>query len=107
MPLPRENTIVVTCDKAMKPSVLDVLSKLDVPPRQVEISAKIFEVSQDFDYQHGAQMIANRWPPIRRRRPARFSARSDFWIRSAAGRCAISGRRGQPDEDISGGGHQH
>jgi len=60
MPLPRENTIVVTCDKAMKPSVLDVLSKLDVPPRQVEISAKIFEVSQDFDYQHGAQLIANR-----------------------------------------------
>jgi type II secretory pathway component GspD/PulD (secretin) len=60
MPLPRENTIVVTCDKAMKPSVLDVLSKLDIPPRQVEIAAKIFEVSQDFDYQHGAQMIANR-----------------------------------------------
>src|SRR3989440_7950973 len=60
MPLPRENTIVVTCDKAMKPSVLDVLSKLDIPPRQVEISAKIFEVSQDFDYQHGAQLIANR-----------------------------------------------
>src|SRR5205823_3243558 len=60
MPLPRKNTIVVTCDKAMKPSVLDELSKLDIPPRQVEISAKIFEVSQDFDYQHGAQMIANR-----------------------------------------------
>ncbi|HEV8606357.1 MAG TPA: type II and III secretion system protein [Tepidisphaeraceae bacterium] len=60
MPLPRENTIVVTCDKAMKPSVLDVLSKLDIPPRQVEIAAKIFEVSQDFDYQQGAQMIANR-----------------------------------------------
>jgi hypothetical protein len=60
MALPRENTIVVTCDKAMKPSVLDVLSKLDIPPRQVEISARIFEVSQDFDYQHGAQMIANR-----------------------------------------------
>lgn len=60
MPLPRENTIVVTCDKAMKPSVLDVLSKLDIPARQVEISARIFEVSQDFDYQHGAQMIANR-----------------------------------------------
>ena len=60
MPLPRENTIVVTCDKAMKPSVLDVLSKLDIPARQVEISARIFEVSQDFDYQHGAQLIANR-----------------------------------------------
>jgi type II secretory pathway component GspD/PulD (secretin) len=60
MPLPRENTVVVTCDKAMKPSVLDVLSKLDIPARQVEISAKIFEVSQDFDYQHGAQLIANR-----------------------------------------------
>jgi type II secretory pathway component GspD/PulD (secretin) len=60
LPLPRENTIVVTCDKAMKPSVLDVLAKLDIPARQVEIAAKIFEVSQDFDYQQGAQMIANR-----------------------------------------------
>jgi type II secretory pathway component GspD/PulD (secretin) len=58
--LPKENTIVVTCDKAMQPSVLDVLSKLDVAPRQVEIRAKIFEVSQDFDFQQGAQVIANR-----------------------------------------------
>jgi Flp pilus assembly secretin CpaC len=58
--LPKENTIVVTCDKAMKPSVLDVLAKLDVPARQVEIRAKIFEVSQDFDFQQGAQVIANR-----------------------------------------------
>jgi type II secretory pathway component GspD/PulD (secretin) len=58
--LPKENTVVVTCEKAMQPSVLDVLSKLDIAPRQVEIRAKIFEVSQDFDFQQGAEVIAKR-----------------------------------------------
>lgn len=59
VPLPRENTVVITCDKAMKPSVIEVLARLDIPPRQVEISAKIFEVSQDFDFQQGARVLAN------------------------------------------------
>lgn len=58
-PLPRENTIVVTCDRAMKSSVLDLLSKLDVAPKQVEISARIFEVSRDFDFQQGARVLLN------------------------------------------------
>ncbi|MCY2954485.1 MAG: hypothetical protein NTU53_21350 [Planctomycetota bacterium] len=56
-PLPRENTVVVTCDRIMQSSVLDMLSRLDVPPKQVEISAKIFEVSRDFDLQQGARLL--------------------------------------------------
>lgn len=56
-PLPRENTLVVTCDRKMKPVVLDLLRKLDVPARQVEITAKIFEVSHDFDFQQGTQFM--------------------------------------------------
>ena len=56
-PLPRENTLVVTCDRTMKPVVLDLLRKLDVPARQVEITAKIFEVSHDFDFQQGTQFL--------------------------------------------------
>ena len=60
LPLPRENTVVVTCDKTYKGLVLQTLASVDVPPRQVEISAKIFEVSSDFDFQMGAQVITNR-----------------------------------------------
>lgn len=63
VPLPRENTIVVTCDRAQKPSVVAMLASLDVPPRQVQISARIFEVSRDFDLQQGAQVVAKRVRP--------------------------------------------
>lgn len=55
--LPRENTLVITCDRAMKPSVLDLLRKLDIPARQVEITAKIFEVNHDFDFQQGTEFM--------------------------------------------------
>lgn len=58
--LPKENTLVITCDKNMKDSVLDLLARVDVPARQVEITAKIFEVSQDFDFQQGANLLLNR-----------------------------------------------
>ncbi|HTL28010.1 MAG TPA: hypothetical protein VL282_02265 [Tepidisphaeraceae bacterium] len=58
--LPKENTLVITCDKNMKDSVMDLLAKVDVPARQVEITAKIFEVSQDFDFQQGANILLNR-----------------------------------------------
>jgi type II secretory pathway component GspD/PulD (secretin) len=60
VPLPQVNTIVVTCDPSLKASVLQTLNELDRPVRQVEITAKIFEVSQDFDYQQGARLMANR-----------------------------------------------
>jgi hypothetical protein len=56
-PLPRENTIVVTCERSMKSPMLDILAKLDVAPRQVEIAARIFEVSRDFDFQQGARVL--------------------------------------------------
>ena len=60
VPLPRENTLVITCAKEMKTSVLDLLATLDVPPRQVQITAKIFEVSRDFDFQQGSNLVLNR-----------------------------------------------
>jgi type II secretory pathway component GspD/PulD (secretin) len=59
-PLPNTNQLVITCDKAQRTSVLRILSDIDVPPRQVEITAKIFEVSHDFDYQQGAKMLLKR-----------------------------------------------
>ena len=59
-PLPNENTLIITCAPAMKDSVISLLSQLDQPPRQVEITAKMFEVSHDFDFQYGAQLLLNR-----------------------------------------------
>lgn len=56
-PLPRENAIVVTCDKTMRTPVLSLLNDLDRPARQVEIEAKIFEVSHDFDFQQGTELV--------------------------------------------------
>ncbi|HEY2589897.1 MAG TPA: type II and III secretion system protein [Tepidisphaeraceae bacterium] len=58
--LPHENTIVITCDKAMRTPVLSLLNDLDHPARQVEIAAKIFEVSHDFDFQQGTELVLNR-----------------------------------------------
>ena len=60
VPLPKENTLVITCAKEMKTSVLDLLATLDVPARQVQITAKIFEVSRDFDFQQGSNLLLNR-----------------------------------------------
>lgn len=60
LPLPRENRLIINCDATAKASVLDLLDKLDVPPRQVEITARIFEVNHDFDFQQGAQVILRR-----------------------------------------------
>jgi len=56
--VPANNTLIVTCDKSIKASVLDLLARLDVVQKQVEITAKIFEVSHDFDYQQGAHVLA-------------------------------------------------
>lgn len=58
--LPRENTLVVTCKKEMKSQALQLLATLDSPSRQVEITVRIFEVGQDFDFQQGAQLVLNR-----------------------------------------------
>lgn len=59
-PLPEENALIVTCTKAAKPVVLTLLNDLDRPPRQVEITAKIFEVNHDFDFQQGTELVLNR-----------------------------------------------
>jgi type II secretory pathway component GspD/PulD (secretin) len=58
-PLPKENTLVITCDRSMRGPVIDLLSRLDVPARQVEITVRIFEVSHDFDFQQGSNVILN------------------------------------------------
>jgi hypothetical protein len=57
VPLPTENTLVITCDPAVKQQVLTLLAGIDVPPRQVEITAKIFEVKHDLDFQIGAKTL--------------------------------------------------
>ena len=59
-PLPERNAVIITCTKAMRPLVLTLLNDLDRPARQVEITAKIFEVSHDFDFQQGTQLVLNR-----------------------------------------------
>jgi type II secretory pathway component GspD/PulD (secretin) len=59
-PLPEDNAVIITCTKALKPIVLTLLNDLDRPPRQVEIAAKIFEVSHDFDFQQGTELVLNR-----------------------------------------------
>lgn len=56
-PIPNANQLVITCDKAQRLSVLQLLADIDVPPRQVEITAKIFEVSHDFDFQQGSNVL--------------------------------------------------
>jgi type II secretory pathway component GspD/PulD (secretin) len=60
VPLPKENTLVIMCPKESKASLLNLLNTLDVPPKQVEITAKIFEVSRDFDFQQGTELVLNR-----------------------------------------------
>ncbi len=55
--VPDENMLVITCEATARDLVRQVLSQLDAPPRQVEIRARIFEVSSDFDFQYGAQTL--------------------------------------------------
>jgi len=58
-PLPGRNGLSVTCDPKVMNDVLAIISDADTPPRQVEISARIFEVSHDFDFQYGAKTVIN------------------------------------------------
>jgi type II secretory pathway component GspD/PulD (secretin) len=58
-PLPSENALVITCPPEMQDSVLNLLAGVDNPVRQVEITARIFEVSHDFDFQLGARTLIN------------------------------------------------
>ena len=55
--LPSQNALAITCEAALKDSLLQLLGGLDRPTNQVEISARIFEVSNDFDFQLGAKLL--------------------------------------------------
>lgn len=57
--LPSENSLVITFDATMKESVLQLLADVDRPPKQVEITARIFEVKHDFDFQLGSKTLLN------------------------------------------------
>ena len=55
--VPDQNSLVITCDPTVKDQALRLLAHVDVPERQVEITARIFEVSNDFDFQLGAKTL--------------------------------------------------
>jgi len=57
--VPTENLLVITCPITLYKSVLELLTRLDARPRQVEISSRIFEVSSDFDFQLGVRTLLN------------------------------------------------
>ena len=52
-----ESKLVIRCDKKAKESVLQLLARVDVPAPQVEITARIFEVNHDMDFQAGARLL--------------------------------------------------
>ena len=56
-PLPSDNMITVQCAKDAAQSVLKVLAEIDKATRQVSISARVFEVTHDFDFQYGAKAL--------------------------------------------------
>jgi len=58
-PLVSRNAVSVTCDPAVMNDVLAIISDADTAPSQVEIFARIFEVSHDFDFQYGARTVMN------------------------------------------------
>ena len=60
LPLAAESKLVITCTADSEQGVVALLNDVDIPPPQVEITAKIFEVSHDFDYQQGAKILLNR-----------------------------------------------
>ncbi len=57
--VPAQNLLVITCQTTVYQSVLELLACLDARPRQVEISARIFEVSSDFNFQLGVRTLLN------------------------------------------------
>ena len=55
--LPSENVIVITCAKDAQDSVMMLMEHVDSGRKQVEISVRIFEVSEDFDVQVGMRTL--------------------------------------------------
>jgi len=57
--VPNQNALLITCQADAKDQALGLLAHIDVPERQVEITARVFEVSHDFDFQMGAKTLIN------------------------------------------------
>ncbi len=55
--LPSENAIVITCAEEAQESVMKLMEQVDAGRKQVEISVRIFEVSDDFDMQVGMNTL--------------------------------------------------
>ncbi|MCD6365219.1 MAG: hypothetical protein J7M14_05025 [Planctomycetes bacterium] len=49
--------LIITCQPAAKQKVLELLARVDVPLPQVSISARIFEVSHNMDFQAGVKLM--------------------------------------------------
>ena len=49
--------LVITCAPEVKASVLGLLVRIDSPTPQVEITARIFEVQHDMDFQMGVKLL--------------------------------------------------
>lgn len=55
--LPDGRTLMIICQKEAKNEILLLLADIDQPARQVEITARIFEVRHDFDFQYGSKTV--------------------------------------------------
>jgi len=57
--LPDDQVLVINCDKDAQAGVLELLARVDQPTPQVEITARIFEVQHDMDFQSGVKILLN------------------------------------------------
>ena len=55
--LPGNQVLLITCTADAKASVLKLLALVDSPTPQVEITARIFEVQHDMDFQVGVKLL--------------------------------------------------
>ena len=97
VPLPDENALIITCVANMKAPVIKLLDTIDVPPRQVEITAKMFEVSHDFDFQSGTQLLLQRLAT-----DSSQSLASSFSSKSFANAVQNTASGGATDPSVSG-----
>lgn len=55
--LPGENAISIVCPAKSQNAILQLLAQVDKRQPQVAIAARVFEVSHDFDFQWGANLV--------------------------------------------------
>ena len=58
-PLPKENTLVITCDSRMRAPVLDLLARLDVPPGRWRSPARSSRSRTTSTSSRGSNVILN------------------------------------------------